>query len=159
MSATSTRSRSGPERHESRSPAVCRQQFHQSAGHFCQGREAPAADQVDHPAADARPQAVCRGTCGGAVQPWAPSRSNRGRSSINLPNPPSRLYRAAAHAALGEAGRARDAVAEAIASAPDLTTDYLETHEFYQEPAIKGTLIELLVCAGLPKGQSGRSLD
>ena len=63
----------------------------------------------------------------------------------------SRLYRAAAHVALGETERARDVVAEAIAGAPDLTTDYLETHEFYHDRAIKSRLIELLVCAGLPK--------
>jgi adenylate cyclase len=67
----------------------------------------------------------------------------------------SRLYRAAAHAALGETERARDVVVEAIASAPDLTTDYLETHEFYRDQAIKSRLIEFLICAGLPKGQSG----
>jgi hypothetical protein len=43
-----------------------------------------------------------------------------------------------------------DVVAEAVASAPDLTTDYLETDEFYQDRAIKSRLIELLVSAGLP---------
>jgi TolB-like protein len=69
----------------------------------------------------------------------------------------SRLYRAAAHAALGETERARNVVAEAIASAPELTTDYLETHEFYRDRAIKSRLIELLVCAGLPKAPSGQS--
>jgi adenylate cyclase len=63
----------------------------------------------------------------------------------------SRLYCAAAHVALGETERARDVVAEAIAGAPNLTTDYLETHEFYHDRAIKSRLIELLVCAGLPK--------
>jgi adenylate cyclase len=66
----------------------------------------------------------------------------------------SRLYRAAAHAALGETECARDVVAEAIASAPDLTTDYLKTHEFYRDQAIISRLIEFLTCAGLPKGQS-----
>jgi len=65
----------------------------------------------------------------------------------------SRLYRAAAHVALGETERARDVVTEAIASAPDLTTDYVEAHEFYQDRAIKGRLIDMLVCAGLPKEQ------
>ena len=62
----------------------------------------------------------------------------------------SRLYRAAAHAALGETDRARDIVAEAIASAPDLTTQYIEDREFYRDPAIKQTLIQFLVRAGLP---------
>jgi len=62
----------------------------------------------------------------------------------------SRLYGAAAHAAIGEVGRAREIVAEAIASNSDLTTDYVETHEFYRDPAVKRTLIELLVGAGLP---------
>jgi adenylate cyclase len=63
----------------------------------------------------------------------------------------SRLYRAAAHAALGETARAREVVAEAIASAPDLTTDFVKNHEWYREPAIKRTLIEFLVRAGLPE--------
>ena len=63
----------------------------------------------------------------------------------------SRLYRAAAHAALGETARAREIVAEAIASAPDLTTDFVENHEWYRDAAIKRTLIEFLVRAGLPE--------
>ncbi len=61
-----------------------------------------------------------------------------------------RLYHAAAHAALGETARAREVVAEAIASAPDLTTDFVENHEWYRDAAIKRTLIESLVRAGLP---------
>ena len=63
----------------------------------------------------------------------------------------SRLYRAAAHAALGETGRAHDIVAEAIANAPDLTTDYVEFHECYRDPVTKRTLIALLVRVGLPE--------
>jgi adenylate cyclase len=63
----------------------------------------------------------------------------------------SRLYRAAAHAALGETASARKVVAEAIASAPDLTTDFVENHEWYRDAAIKRALIELLVRAGLPE--------
>ena len=63
----------------------------------------------------------------------------------------SRLYRAAAHAALGETARGREVVAEAIASAPDLTTDFVENHEWYRDAAIKRTLIESLVRAGLPE--------
>ena len=63
----------------------------------------------------------------------------------------SRLYRAAAHAALGETARAREVVAEAIASAPDLTTDFVENHEWYRDAGIKRTLIEFLIRAGLPE--------
>ena len=69
----------------------------------------------------------------------------------------SRLYRAAAHAALGETARAREIVAEAIANAPDLTTDYVEFHEFYCDPVTKRKLIELLVSAGLPECAAGQS--
>jgi adenylate cyclase len=45
---------------------------------------------------------------------------------LNFQTRRSRLYRAAAHAALGEESRAREIVAEAVASAPDLTTDFIE---------------------------------
>ena len=69
----------------------------------------------------------------------------------------SRLYRAAAHAALGETARAREIVAEAIANAPDLTTDYVEFHECYRDAATKRTLIEFLVSAGLPECAAGQS--
>ena len=63
----------------------------------------------------------------------------------------SRLYRAAAHAALGETTRACEVVAEAMASDPDLTTDFVENQEWYRDAAIKRTLIEFLVRAGLPE--------
>ncbi len=69
----------------------------------------------------------------------------------------SRLYRAAAHAALGETARAREIVAEAIANAPDLTTDYVEFHECYRDSETKWKLIELLVSAGLPECAAGQS--
>jgi adenylate cyclase len=46
----------------------------------------------------------------------------------------SRLYRAAAHAALDEGDRARQIVAEAIAIAQDLTGDRVENREFYRDP-------------------------
>ena len=69
----------------------------------------------------------------------------------------SRLYRAAAHAALGETARAREIVAEAIANAPDLTTDYVEFLECYRDPVTKRKLIELLVSAGLPESAAGQS--
>ena len=71
----------------------------------------------------------------------------------------SRLYRAAAHAALGEMECAREAVAEAIASAPDLTTEYIESHEFYRDAATTRRLIELLVGAGLPQAASVPARD
>ncbi len=63
----------------------------------------------------------------------------------------SRLYRAAAHAALGETERAREIVAEAVAATPDLTTEAVEYHECYRDPAVKRGLIDLLVRAGLPE--------
>ena len=69
----------------------------------------------------------------------------------------SRLYRAAAHAALGETARACEIVAEAIANAPDLTTDYVEFQECYRDPVTKRKLIELLVSAGLPECAAGQS--
>ena len=69
----------------------------------------------------------------------------------------SRLYGAAAHAALGETARAREIVAEAIANAPDLTTDYIEFLECYRDPVTKRKLIELLVSAGLPECAAGQS--
>jgi len=52
---------------------------------------------------------------------------------------------------LARLARAREIVAEAIASAPDLTTDFVENHEWYRDAAIKRTLIEFLVRAGLPE--------
>jgi len=58
---------------------------------------------------------------------------------------------------LGETARAREIVAEAIANAPDLTTDYVEFHEFYLDPMTKRKLIELLVSAGLPECAAGQS--
>ncbi len=36
-------------------------------------------------------------------------------------------------------------------SAPDLTTDFVENHEWYRDAAIKRTLIEFLVLVGLPE--------
>ena len=63
----------------------------------------------------------------------------------------SRLYCAAAHAALGEMDRARAIVAEAMAAAPDLTAELVEDHECYRDPAVKRALVEALVRAGLPE--------
>jgi tetratricopeptide (TPR) repeat protein len=63
----------------------------------------------------------------------------------------SRLYRAASHVALGNLDRARQIVAEALAAAPDLTTDYIQKGEFYRDPAVKRLLIDRLAEAGLPR--------
>ena len=63
----------------------------------------------------------------------------------------SRLYGAASQMALGDEARARGIIAEAIAAVPDLTADYVEYHELYRDPAIKRTLIERLLDAGLPR--------
>ena len=62
----------------------------------------------------------------------------------------SRLYRAASRVALGDLDGARQIVAEAVAAAPDLTTDYIERMEYYREDGVKGQLIDRLVAAGLP---------
>jgi TolB-like protein len=67
----------------------------------------------------------------------------------------SRLYRAAAHAALGEEDRAREIVAEALAGGRDVTTEYVDIQETYRDPAIKRTLVERLVRAGLPVSRRG----
>ena len=62
----------------------------------------------------------------------------------------SRLYHAASHLALGEENRAREIVAEAVASAPDLTSEFVVTQEAYRDLAVTQTLIERLIRAGLP---------
>ena len=62
----------------------------------------------------------------------------------------SRIYRAAAHEALGEKSRAREIVAEAVANSPILTSDYVGSLEIYRDPAIKQTLRERLIRAGMP---------
>jgi class 3 adenylate cyclase len=63
----------------------------------------------------------------------------------------SRLYLAASHVALGDLGRARQIVAEALAAAPDLTVDYTQKYECYRDPGVKRLLIDRLVEAGLPR--------
>ncbi len=68
----------------------------------------------------------------------------------------SRLYRAAAHAALDQPIRAREIIAETLVNAPDLTTDYVEFHECYHDPVTKRTLIEFLARAGLPGSRAER---
>jgi class 3 adenylate cyclase len=62
----------------------------------------------------------------------------------------SRLYRAAARAALGDREGARRIVAEALAAAPDLTTDYIRQGEYYRDTDLKELLISRLAEAGLP---------
>jgi class 3 adenylate cyclase/Tfp pilus assembly protein PilF len=64
----------------------------------------------------------------------------------------SRLYRAASRVALGDIDRARRIIAEAVASAPDLTTEYVSRQETYRDPEVTRTLIERLTAAGLPRG-------
>ncbi len=63
----------------------------------------------------------------------------------------SRLYRAASHAALGEHVLATEVVAEAIANAPGLTTEFVEIQETYRDRDVKRKLIDLLVASGLPR--------
>jgi class 3 adenylate cyclase len=64
----------------------------------------------------------------------------------------SRLYRAASRLALGKVDRARRIIAEAVASAPDLTTEYVSQQETYRDPEVTRALIERLIAAGLPQG-------
>ncbi len=63
----------------------------------------------------------------------------------------SRIYRAASRVALGDIERARKLVAEALASAPELTTEYVSQQETYRDPEVTRTLIERLTAAGLPQ--------
>lgn len=63
----------------------------------------------------------------------------------------SRLYRAAAHVALGNLERARQLVAEAVAATPDLSVAYVRQKESYRDQEAKRRLIERLEEAGLPR--------
>jgi len=63
----------------------------------------------------------------------------------------SRLYRAASRVALGDLDRAQRIVAEALAAAPDLTTNYVDQGECYRDHNVKRLLIDRLVAAGLPR--------
>jgi len=63
----------------------------------------------------------------------------------------SRLYRAASRVALGQVDRARRIVAEALASTPELTANYIEQFELYYDTAVKRLLIDRLAEAGLPR--------
>jgi adenylate cyclase len=63
----------------------------------------------------------------------------------------SRLYRAASRVALGDLDRARQIIAEALATNPDLTTDYIQQRETYRDLTVKRLLIDRLAEAGLPR--------
>lgn len=63
----------------------------------------------------------------------------------------SRVYRAASRIALGRIDRARQIIAEAIASVPDLTVGFVNEYEMYRDPQVKKTLIDRLIAAGLPQ--------
>jgi hypothetical protein len=63
--------------------------------------------------------------------------------------------------ALGEFSRARGIVEEAIASVPNLTTDFvslIELYLLYRDSTVKRLLIERLVKAGLPAPPGGVGL-
>jgi adenylate cyclase len=70
----------------------------------------------------------------------------------------SRVYCAAAHVALGEESRAREIIGEAVANSPILNIDYVKSQEFYRDPAVKRTLIERLIRAGLPASECEAAL-
>jgi adenylate cyclase len=63
----------------------------------------------------------------------------------------SRLYRAASRVALGDLNGARQIVVEALAAAPDLTTDYIERMEYYRDDEVKRQLVDRLIAAELPR--------
>jgi adenylate cyclase len=71
----------------------------------------------------------------------------------------SRVYCAAAHVALGEESRAREIIGEAVANSPILNIDYVKSQEFYRDPAVKRTLIERLIRAGLPASEREAALE
>jgi adenylate cyclase len=62
----------------------------------------------------------------------------------------SRLFRAAAHVALGEMEQASKVVAVAVASAPGLTSKFVEEQEHYRDRAVTEALVDSLIRAGLP---------
>lgn len=64
----------------------------------------------------------------------------------------SRLYRAASRVALGDVERAREIVTRALASAPELSADFIRSQETYRDPEVTRLLIERLTDAGLPDG-------
>ena len=64
----------------------------------------------------------------------------------------SRLYRAASRVALSDVERAREIVTRALASAPELSADFIRSQETYRDPEVTRLLIERLTDAGLPDG-------
>lgn len=62
----------------------------------------------------------------------------------------SRLYRAAAHVALGDEGKAGTIVAEAMANSPSLSLGWFDFHETYKDRAIIQGLKTRLKVVGLP---------
>ncbi|HEY5663640.1 MAG TPA: adenylate/guanylate cyclase domain-containing protein [Ilumatobacter sp.] len=65
----------------------------------------------------------------------------------------SRLYRAAALAALDDIDGARRAVREALAAAPDLTTAFVDDQEHYLDESVTRTMMERLAAVGLPAAE------
>ena len=63
----------------------------------------------------------------------------------------SRLYRAASRVALGDMERARQIVAETLATSPDLSAVQLLALEYYRDKDVKRLLTNRLVEAGLPR--------
>ncbi len=55
---------------------------------------------------------------------------------------------------MGDIDRAGQIIAEAVASAPDLTAGFVRENEMYRDPEVTRTLIERLTTAGLPEGVS-----
>jgi DNA-binding SARP family transcriptional activator/TolB-like protein/Tfp pilus assembly protein PilF len=61
------------------------------------------------------------------------------------------LYAAAAHAAMGEAGRADAEIRRAVADMPDLTLDTAGLYLPYKDPDRRAQLLDQLARAGLPR--------
>ena len=62
-------------------------------------------------------------------RPRAISRSDRGGAPIDVSDPPGAVISSGGARSAGRGGPSAQIVAEAIASASDLTTDYVENHE------------------------------
>jgi len=69
----------------------------------------------------------------------------------------SRLYCAAALAALGELDRGREIISEARAATPDLSTRFIEQGEYYKDAGVKRRLIDRLEQVGLPRSMKADS--
>jgi class 3 adenylate cyclase/TolB-like protein len=62
----------------------------------------------------------------------------------------TRCYRAATRVARGERTRAATLIAEALADDPNLSAEYIEGQELYQDPEMMQMLLDRLAKAGLP---------